>query len=157
MATAPAALDAYREEADRFIAALDEEYYLHFAGLKDEFELTPIYERHAGLATLDACRSLGEAAELGGRGATELWRFACEGYMGDLTRGQAEEIARLEASLTVEVDGDEIGFRMLRPALANEPDRGRRERLDRARVELTDAELNPHHLRIAETRRDATS
>jgi hypothetical protein len=34
MATAPAALDAYREEADRFIAALDEEYYLHFAGLK---------------------------------------------------------------------------------------------------------------------------
>jgi hypothetical protein len=157
MATAPAALDAYREEADRFIAALDEEYYLHFAGLKDEFELTPIYERHAGLATLDACRSLGEAAELGGRGATELWRFACEGFMGDLTRRQAEEIARLEASLTVEVDGDEIGFRMLRPALANEPDRGRRERLDRARVELTDAELNPHHLRIAETRRNATS
>jgi hypothetical protein len=156
MATVPAALDAYREEADRFIAALDEEYYLHFAGLKNEFELTPIYERYAGLATLDACRSLGEAAELGGRGAIELWRFACEGYVGDLTRGQAEEIARLEASLTVEVDGEEIGFRMLRPALANEPDRGRRERLDRARVELTDAELNPHHLRLAETRRNAT-
>ena len=65
MATAPAALDAYREEADRFIAALDEEYYLHFAGLKEEFELTPIYERYADLATLDACRSLGEATELG--------------------------------------------------------------------------------------------
>ena len=60
MATAPAALDAYREEADRFIAALDEEYYLHFAGLKETFDLAPIYERHADLATLDACLRLGE-------------------------------------------------------------------------------------------------
>ena len=156
MATAPAALDAYREEADRFIAALDEEYYLHFAGLKENFELTPIYERYADLATLDACRSLGEATELGDRGAIELWRFACEGYMGDLTRSQAEELAHLEASLTVEVDGEEIGFRLLRPALANEPDRDRRERLDRARVELSETQLNPHYVTIAETRREAT-
>src|SRR6266545_2409625 len=156
MATAPAALDAYREEADRFIAALDEEYYLHFAGLKENFELTPIYERYADLATLDACRSLGEATELGDRGAIELWRFACEGYIGDLTRSQAEELAHLEASLTVEVDGEEIGFRLLRPSLANEPDRGRRERLDRVRVELSEAHLNPHHVTIADTRREAT-
>jgi hypothetical protein len=156
MATAPAALDAYREEADRFIAALDEEYYLHFAGLKEQFELAAIYERHADLATLDACRRLAEAADLGERGATELWRFACEGYMGDLTRGDAEEIAGLEASLTAKVGEEEIGFRLLRPTMANEPDRERRELLDRARVELTDSELNPHHLRIAETRREAT-
>jgi hypothetical protein len=156
MATAPAALDAYREEADRFIAALDEEYYLHFAGLKDEFALTPIYERYADLATLDACRRLGEGAELGGRGALELWRFACEGYMGNLSRAEAEEIARLEAALTVEIDGEEIGFRQLRPALTNEPDRGRRERLDRARVAVTESELNPHHVSIAETRHEAT-
>jgi hypothetical protein len=157
MATAPAALDAYREEADRFIAALDEEYYLHFAGLKDSFELTPIYERYADLATLEACRRLAQAAEPGGRGAVELWRFGCEGYLGNLTREEAEEIAGLEASLEAEVDGERIGFRLLRPALANEPDRGRRERLDRARVELTAAELNQHYVRIAEIRREATT
>jgi hypothetical protein len=157
MATAPAALDAYREEADRFIAALDEEYYLHFAGLKEGFELAPIYERYSDLATLDACRRMGAAAESGDRGSVELWRFACEGYMGDLTRGELEEIAHLEASLTAEIDGEEIGFRMLRPALANEPDRGRRERLDRARTELTERELNPHYLTVAETRREATT
>jgi hypothetical protein len=154
MATAPAALDAYREEADRFIAALDEEFYRHFAGLKETFELTPIYERYGDLATLDACRQLGEAAELGG-GSTELWRFSCEGYMGNLTRAEAEEIARLETTLTADIDGEEIGFRLLRPTLANEPDRNRRERLDRARVELSERELNPHHARIIETRRES--
>jgi hypothetical protein len=154
MATAPAALDAYREEADRFIAALDEEYYLHFAGLKEAFELTPIYERFSDLTTLDACRRLGTAAE-GGESSPELWRFACEGYMGDLTRAEAEEIAGLEASLTANVDGEAIGFRLLRPAIANEPDRAKRERLDRARAELTAAELAPHYVTIAETRREA--
>ena len=57
MATAPAALDAYREEADRFIAALDEEYYLHFAGLKEEFEL-------AGLNFHDRGKRMDEMIEV---------------------------------------------------------------------------------------------
>ena len=78
-------LDAYRDGADRFIAELDEEYYLHFAGLKDTLELEPIYERHADLTTLEQAQALGAAAD-GSRGARELWRFACEGYLGDLTR-----------------------------------------------------------------------
>jgi hypothetical protein len=157
MATAPVAeLEAYRDEADRFIAALDEEYYLHFAGLKDEFQLSPIYERFSDLTTLDACKRLAASAEVEGRGARELWRFGCEGYVGDLTRADAEEIAGLEASLTATVDGEEIGYRLLRPSIANEPDRNRRERLDQARVALTEGHLNERHVRMAEARRSAT-
>jgi hypothetical protein len=159
MAAAPAgtsALDAYREEADRFIAALDEEFYLHFAGLKDEFEVARIYERYSDLTTLDACSRMRAAAEAGGRGGTELWRFACEGYLGTLTRRETEEIGRLEASLTADVDGERIGFRMLRPTIANEPDRARRERLEGARNALVDEHLNPRHAAVAEMRRRAT-
>jgi hypothetical protein len=37
---------------------------------------------------------------------------------------------------------------MLRPTIANEPDRARRERLDAARVEIVERDLNPHHLRL---------
>ena len=55
----PQDLDAYREDADRFIAELDEEYYLHFAGLKDKLELEPIYERHQDLTTLEWTQALG--------------------------------------------------------------------------------------------------
>ena len=69
-------LDAYREQADRFIAELDEEYYLHYAGLKESFELAPIYERHADLTRVEKAQSLGAAVN-GGGGITELWRFAC--------------------------------------------------------------------------------
>jgi hypothetical protein len=157
MATAPASsLDAYRDEADRFIAALDEEYYLHYAGLKESFELEPIYERFADLTSLDAARRLAEHASAGGSGEVELWHFSCEGYLGNLTRGEAEAIARLEATLTATVDGEEIPYRMLRPTVANEPDRGRRERLEAARVELAEEQLLPSWTALDAKRREGT-
>ena len=160
MATAPAALrdlDAYREGADRFVAELNEEFYLHYAGLKDELALEPIYDRHAELTTLEACHGLGAAASDGPATLSWLWRFACEGFLGEQTRKEEEQIATLEASLTVSVDGDEIPFRMLRPSIANEPDRARRERLERARNDVSAQQLQPHYVTLADTRREGTT
>ncbi len=142
-------VEAYRDEADRFIAALDGEVYLHFAGHKEALELEPIYERHADLTTLDACRRLEQAAAEGLCGV-ELWRFACEGYIGDAGRADEEELAGLEASLEATVDGETIPFRLLRMATSNEPDRERRWRLERARVELVEERLNPIYMRATE-------
>jgi oligoendopeptidase F len=137
-------LDRFRERADRFIAELDEEFYLHYAGHKEKLELTPIYERYSELTQLDQALALGRTAN-GDRHVSELWRFAVEGYLGELTREPAEKVAELEASLEAEVDGETIPFRMLRPAMANEPDRGKREQLDKVRVALTEEHLNPLH------------
>jgi hypothetical protein len=147
-------LDAYRAEADRFIAELDEEFYLHYAGLKDRLELEPIYERHDELTGLERARWLGAAVD-GDRGVRELWHFACEGYLGKLTREHAERQAAVEAELEVTVDGETIPFRMLRPTMANEPDRGRRERLDRVMWEATEEHLNPIYLESLEVVRAA--
>jgi oligoendopeptidase F len=141
-------LDAYREQADRFIAELDEEFYLHYAGLKDTFDLVPIYKRHASLTELDQVKSIGLAVN-GGQRIRELWRFACEGYFGDLTRDHAEKLAGLEAELQVTVDGEQIPYRMVRPALANEPDRQKRQELDARATELLDEQMNPLHLDAA--------
>src|SRR5437763_13473660 len=118
-------LDAYREQADRFIAELDEEFYLHYAGLKETFDLVPIYERHANLTELDQVRSIGMAVN-GGARVRELWRFACEGYFGDLTRDHAEKLAELASELAVSVGGEEVPYRRVRPALASQPARVQR-------------------------------
>ena len=93
-------LDAYRSEADRFIAALDEEYYLHYAGLKDRLELEEIYDRHSALTELERVQAIGASVD-GDRRVRELWHFACEGYLGKLTREHAEKLAALEAELEV--------------------------------------------------------
>ncbi len=140
-----AQLDAYRDQADRFIAELDEEYYLHYAGHKETLDLEEIYERHAELTTAELAREIGGAVD-GDARVRELWRFACEGHLGELTRTYEEKIAGLEAGLEAQVDGESIPFRQLRPAVANEPDRARRERLEKARSALVDEQLNPVHL-----------
>jgi oligoendopeptidase F len=143
--TAPltaADLDRFRERADRFIAELDEEFYLHYAGLKEKLELAPIYDRYSELTQLEQAKALGATAN-GDKRIRELWRFSAEGYLSELTREHAEKIAEREASLEATIDGETIPFRMLRPAMANEPDRDKRERIDRTRVELTEEHLNP--------------
>src|SRR3954468_24086037 len=136
-------LDAYRDDADRFVAALDEEYYLHYAGHKQTLDLEPIYERHSDLTTLEQAQSVGRSVEHGGTRVRELWRFACEGYLGNLTREQAEKAAQLEAELTAEGEGEPVPYRMLRPLMANTDDRGKREHIDRIRCDLGAEHLNP--------------
>jgi hypothetical protein len=145
----PRELDDYRELADRFMAAIDEEYYLHFAGHKDSLDLVPIYERFGELTSLDQANRVGSAVD-GDRRVRELWKFACSGYLGNLTRDFEERSARLEAELNATVDGDEIPYRMLRPTIANEPDRAKRQRVENARNALTEEHLLPVQLEAAQ-------
>ncbi|HEY2327156.1 MAG TPA: hypothetical protein VGH52_06700 [Gaiellaceae bacterium] len=146
--TSPANTDTFRDRADRFIAELDEEYYLHFAGHKDTLDVEQVYERYEDLTTLEMARGLEGAP-------TELWRFACEGYLGNLTREHQARVARTEATLEATVDGETVPYRMLRVELSNEPDRAKRQRLEEARIRLLDSELNPIYLDAARIDREA--
>jgi hypothetical protein len=141
-------LDLFREQADRFIAEYDEEQYLHLSGQKESFDVESIYERYAELSRLETARRL-EAAP------TELWRFACESYLGNLTRSHEERLANVEAELETTVDGERVPYRMLRVRLANEPDRDRRRHLEQERVRLLDEHLNPVYLDAARIDREA--
>ena len=141
-------LDALRDDADRFVAELNEEFYLHYAGLKATLDIEPIYERHEELTRLDTAQRLAGAP-------TELWRFACEGFLGNLTREHQARAAAVEASLETTIDGEKIPYRMLRVAIANEPDRDRRRRLETERVRLLDEHLNPVYLEAHAIDRDA--
>jgi hypothetical protein len=143
-------LDDFRDDADRFIAEIDDEYYLHLAGHKETLDLESIYDRHHELTKLETATRLETAP-------TELWRFACEGFLGGLTREHAEKLAAVEAELEASEGGEQIPYRMLRVVMSNEPDRGRRERLESARLELLDEHLNPLYLDAAQIDREAVT
>jgi hypothetical protein len=142
-------IDALSAEADRFIAELDEETYLHYAGLKDTYDLGPIYERYERLTQLDTALALRASLD-GDHRRRELWKFACEGYLGNFVSEEEERVAELEATLTATVDGEEIPFRMLKPRLGNEEDRDLRARVEAARNELTEEHLNALELQAAQ-------
>ena len=91
--TSPASSTRIRAEADRFIAELDEEYYLHYAGLKDTARAR---------ADLRAPPDADGARERAGARRARRRRppasassgaSRCEGYIGKLTREHAEKRA----------------------------------------------------------------
>ena len=131
-------LTSYRREAEEFLSALDREYYLHFSGQQDDFEIEPIYERHAGLFSREAVDQLREADA-----PAALVEFATQGHIGRETKAQSAELARCEAGLEVDWDGERIPFRSAAVVQANETDPERRAQLEAARNELTESELNP--------------
>jgi len=72
----------------------------------------------------------------GGRNVRELWRFACEGYLGNFVSQEEEKIAEAETK-KVKVGEEEIAYRDLRPRTMNTADRAERELLERVRNEAT--------------------
>jgi hypothetical protein len=149
-------LVAYRRSAETFVSELTHEYYRHFAGLKDGYEIEPIYYRHADLferPAVDSLRDLIDASPGGSderRRLTMLHDFAVEGLIGQARKELEGELARREASLSIEVEGQRIGFRESAVAQANEPDGERRALIEASRLRLTDEELNPLYRELIE-------
>ena len=89
-------LDAYRRTAETFQTELMREYYQHYAGLKETFEIEPIYARAAELFTRDAVQALRELDDRASRAGDErrqarmLLDFAVEGYVGEATKAVEE-------------------------------------------------------------------
>jgi hypothetical protein len=141
-------LDDYRERAETFVAEISREYYNHFAGLKADLEIESIYERHSSLfmrAAVEDLHALAQAAPAGdeARRLRALLDFCVEGHLGEATKSADAELARREAEVRIEVDGESIGFRESDMAQANEPDGERRARIEAARLHVVETELNP--------------
>ncbi len=149
-------LEAYRVRAQSFVAELTLAYYRHYAGLDESYEIEPIYARHAELfqrASVEALRDAVQAATP----ESESWRrlsmlleFASEGLVGQRSKSIESELALRETRLSIEVEGERMGFRQSTVIQANEPDADRRGAIERARLAVTAAELNPLYLELLE-------
>lgn len=130
-------LTDYRQGVGAFLAAMEREFYLHFSGLQDGYDIEPIYERHAHLFTREAVDGLRDGAP------RSLLEFGAQGYIGRETKAEAGELARREAALEVEVHGQRIPYRACAVVQANEPDADRRAAIEDASNEATTEALDP--------------
>ncbi|MGZ4430963.1 MAG: hypothetical protein ACXVYV_04875 [Gaiellales bacterium] len=148
----PLPISAFRERLEEMTAEALQEYYEHFAGHKAVLELARVYERHADLCTLEQVGSLA-----GQQAHPELQRFAAETYIGNGVRELTDRIGNTEAALTVQVDGERIPYRGVRPRILNEPDPHRRRELHARRCAVTEEHLNPLLVEAADRERELTA
>jgi hypothetical protein len=147
--------ETYAARAERFVTDLDREYYLHFAGHKERFEIEEIYERNANLFEREIVDRLKEALD-GARSDDDrrrlrfLLQLAVEGLIGQATKAETAALAEREGSLEIEVDGSSEPYRQAAITQANEPDSERRALIETARMSALDAELNPLYVAVTE-------
>lgn len=154
---------AYRAGAEAFVGDIGLEYYRHYAGHKGALEIEAVYERHQDdLFSAGAVEDLrlafedAQAREPAGdraRRSRYLLDFGLEGHMGRATKALDAELARREAELRLEVDGESIGFRESSILQANEADGERRARIEAARLQAIEEHLNPLHVEALELTR----
>lgn len=130
----------YEQAFESFWAELLEEEYQHGAGLKETFDIVPIFQRHAALFREDTVRSLLD--QMDGRAARYIARFACEMYLADQVKHATEEIANAETADRVQWDGQQLAYRYASTVLANEPHLSRRHDLERRIVACTESHNN---------------
>lgn len=153
-------LEAYRQDAEDFLARLNLAYYRHYAGHDPDFALEPIYARYEALFTRDAVAALQEPAAHADAPSEQARRrrllldFALEGHIGQATKGIEERLAERELAIRLRLEGEErtIGLRESDAIQSNEPDRERREAIERARLDAIASELNGLHTELVECR-----
>lgn len=133
-------LNQYAQEAEALLTELVAELYRHSAGLKEELEISAIYEAHQDLFAPDAVRAL--LARRDSPEARHLAEFAASGFIEHALRETTEQIATDEARATVAWGDGSVPWRQASVLIANEPDLARRHALEERTVAVT-ARLDP--------------
>jgi len=134
-------LDWLDQQAEAFSGATNREYYLNYAGLKNDLSLAPIFERHAHLFRRETVERVVSAVADDARFAS-LREFVVDGYLEQAVKELTEEIAARETADTVTWEGEQLPYRAVQQRVMNEPDTARRHELDERRQEVT-AGQNP--------------
>lgn len=142
-------LGELRERIESFVRDFTEEDYRNRAGLQDESRLTAVFERHASLANRELVREAGaRRAEAVTDEARAGWacleEFLTAHHLEHAARGVLDRLHSLEAGTALDLPEDPIPLRAADPRLRNEPDRARREAIERARSRTLET-LLPHH------------
>jgi hypothetical protein len=128
---------------------------LVYSGLKQEQHIAEVLEKYAWLYNPETVRRVEETyrAETDPENKERLRRvyyYLLDGYVGQRTALQEDDLVSFEAGATVEVDGERIPYHNVPVLIAGEHDFERRNRLREASLEVVEA-TNRDRLEILRT------
>jgi len=144
-------LEKYRIKAQNYVSALDKEYYLHFAGHKDDLNTAAIQEEYVDLFSASNFQQLKKlkkesSSPVETSRLSSLLKLCGEGLLENQVGELSDEIAQLEAKSNLDIEGKEVSFRYSETLLSNESDKAKRDMLDDKRNDMVRKTFNPNLL-----------
>jgi len=135
-----------RLDVENFVTEKEREWFLNFAGLKEEMNISAIYQKYGHLFTKPLILEVKEKRKHA-KGEEErklryLQEFFVSGYLEMVVKELSDKTATMESKEKIKVDSEEIPFRFAAVKIANEPDRAKRSKLFQARNKVID-KINP--------------
>jgi len=153
-------LDSLSKEMELFHCKKENEFYLNRSGLKDEMNLSSIYEKHGHLFREDLIQNIkAERQRASGdreRRLRYLQQFLASNFLEMAVKELTDKFETMEAQETMRVDSEEIPFRFAAVRIANEPDRAVRGKIYAARnsvIEKINVILKERMQKLHETAR----
>lgn len=159
---AQVSLDDLRRDLEAFEGELNEEFFLSYAGLKEDMCASAVYEKYSHLFTSDAIGAIREAYDSGEATDDRRWlryllAFSTLGCLDSAVKELTDRSMTFESQSVVTVDGEAIPYRAVPVVLRNEPDHERRRRIFEAKLEQTRTLNDILYERMAESHRQSVA
>jgi len=139
-------LDKIRLDVENFSTEREREWFLNWAGLKTEMNISAIYEKYGHLFTKPLILEVKERRKRASgeeeRKLRYLQQFFVSGYLEMVVKELSDEAETMESKEKIKVDSEEIPFRLAAVKIANEPDRTKRSKIFQARNKVI-GKINP--------------
>lgn len=136
-----------RSDVENFATEKEREWFLNWAGLKEEMNLAAIYEKYGHLFTkpliLEVTEKHKQAKDEEDRKLRYLQEFFVSGYLEMVVKELSDKAETMEAKEKIKVNGEEMTFRLAATKISNEQDRDKRNKIFHARNKLIDKTISP--------------
>src|ERR1700756_4473075 len=148
-----------RKDGEGFLKALNEEIYRNLAGLKKGSNLKAIYEAHPTLGdpgVFFSVKDISPKDEEEQKGLKLILSFLARSVVEGKTAKLRDEILAIETRDEIVLDYKTIPYRAALAEIKREPNRTRREEIDKKRREIV-LRFEPLFLKLFETMHSTSS
>lgn len=135
-------LEKIRIEVENFCSSINKEWYLNWAGLKDELNISATYKKYEHLFNKELILEIKERRKQASgedeRKLRYLQAFFLEYYLDMKVKELTDKAETMQSKGTIKFDGEEIPFRLALIKMINEPNRKKRQKLFHARNNFID-------------------
>jgi oligoendopeptidase F len=136
-----------RLDVEDFATEKEREWFLNWAGLKEEMNLSAIYEKYWHLFTKPIILEVKEKRKRA-KGEEErklryLQEFFVSGYLDTVVKELSDKAETMQSKEKIKVDSKEIPFRLAAIKISNESDKTKRGKIFQARNKVVDKTINP--------------